>query len=382
VDWLHCGWLISKSLYYFDMTTSIALKSSERIWIASICLGVALFQATETVVAMRAEGMHHPWVRLFTTLLLSWLPWALATPSVLHLGRQFPPLRRWSAFTWLKHFSVCMGINVLSAAWTAGLEELLNPWAKPLSPEPFAPLWLDKAYNGFFQSVFLYSVILTVSHLLESRDRLVYQRIETARLNEQLANAQLESLLRQIEPHFLFNSLNAIAGLVREGRIDTAVSTIVSLSEFLRKIIEHPNRQEAPLGEEIAYLEKYLDIQKLRFADRLQISVDVPEELFSLQVPSLILQPLVENAVKHGIAKQARGGWIRVAAFCSNDSLTLRVYNDGPNLPRDWDNTQSGVGIVNVRARLQNLYGDKCKFSLHNQNSGVEALLSVPFRKG
>jgi two-component system, LytTR family, sensor kinase len=382
VDWLHSGWPIAKSPYYLDMTTSIAWKSSERIWIASIWLGIALFQATQTVIVMRAEGMHHSWLSLFTTLLLSWLPWTLATPLAVHLGRQFPLLSGRSAFTWLTHFSVCMGINVLAAAWTAGLEELLNPWAKSLNPEPFAPLWLDKAYNGLLQSVFLYSGILAVSYFLQSRARLVHQQTETARLAEQLAKAQLESLRRQIEPHFLFNSLNAIAGLVREGRNDLAVTAVVSLSEFLRKTIQHHDRQEISLGEEVEYLEKYLEIQKLRFAERIQISLDVPQDLFSLQVPSLILQPLVENAVKHGIAKQARGGWIRVAAFCSNDSLTLRVYNDGPNLPQDWDTTESGVGIVNVRARLKNLYGDRFKFVLHNQNSGVEALLSVPLRQG
>src|SRR5262249_42177921 len=162
-----------------------------------------------------------------------------------------------------------------------------------------------------------------------------------------------------IEPHFLFNSLNAIAGLVRERRNDAAVTTISSLSEFLRKVIEHPDRQEVPLGEEVQFLQKYLEIQKLRFAERLQISLEVPQELFSIQVPSLILHPLVENAVKHGIAKRARGGWIRVAAHSSNGRLTLRVYNDGPDLPADWDKAQSRVGIVNVRARLENLYGNK-----------------------
>jgi two-component system, LytTR family, sensor kinase len=358
-----------------------ASKSPGWAWIASIWLGIALFDATQTIFVMRSEGMSHAWAALFATLLLSWAPWALATPLVLHLGRQYSPVRVRPLSTWLTHLSACMGINLVSGAWSAGLEELLNPWAKSLSPEPFVPLWLDKVYNGLLQCLFLYAAILTVSYLLEARGRFIRQQVETARLDEQLSKAQLESLRRQIEPHFLFNALNAIAGLVREKRNDAAVTAIAALSEFLRKVIEHSDRQEVPLGEEVQFLQKYLDIQKVRFAERLQLSVDVPQELFSVQVPSLILQPIVENAVKHGIAKQARGGWIRVAAFRSNHWLTLRVYNDGPSLPADWERMQSGIGIVNVRTRLQTLYGDGFEFSLRNQAAGVEVLVSMPVRE-
>src|SRR5215471_4015673 len=361
-----------------QQTASVVSKSREFAWTGSIWLGIALFHATQTVIVMRAEGMHHAWVALYFNQLLFWVPWFIATPLVRYLGRRFP-VGPSSVSSLTVHFLACMSINVVAALWTTSIDKWLHPWAKPVGPEPFVPLWLDGVYNGLLLSAFLYAAILSVSYLIESRDRLARQQIETARLGEQLAKAQLESLRRQIEPHFLFNSLNAIAGLVREKRNDAAVTTIAALSEFLRKVIEHPDRQEVLLREEVQFLEKYLEIEKLRFAERLQISLDVPQELFALRVPSLILQPLVENAVKHGIAKQSRGGWIRIAAFRSNGWLTLRVYNDGPNLS---DSAPSGVGIVNVRTRLENLYGDQFKFSLHNQNSGVEAVLSVPFREG
>jgi len=357
-----------------------ASKSGERAWIASIWLGIALFDATQTVFVMRSEGMHHAWVSLFVSQLLSWVPWVLATPLVLYLSQRYPVrLQSWT--TWLVHVPAGMSINLISAAWDSGLEELLNPWARSVSPEPFLPLWLDKVYNGLLQCVFLYAAILAVSHLLESRERLVRQQVETARLDQQLSKAQLESLRRQIEPHFLFNSLNAIAGLIREKRNDAAIATVAALSEFLRKVIEHSDRQEVPLGEEMQFLEKYLDIQKVRFAERLQLSLDVPRELYPVQVPSLILQPIVENAIKHGIAKQARGGWIRVSAFRSDGRLILRVYNDGPNLAADWEKTQSGIGICNVRTRLETLYGDGFDFNLRNLAAGVEVLVSMPFRE-
>jgi signal transduction histidine kinase len=349
-------------------------------WIASIWFGVGLFDATQNVLVMRSEGMHHAWVQLFVTLLLSWLPWAMATPFVLRLGRRYPPVQVRPVFTWVAHLAACATIGLIAAALTAWLEELLNPWAKSLPQEPFGHLWLHKFYNGLLAYLFLYSATLLVSYNLDSRERLAVQQTETARLNEQLSKAQLSALRRQIEPHFLFNTLNAIAGLVREGRNDAAISMIVGLSDFLRRVLEDSNRQKVPLGEEMEFLQKYLDIQKVRFAERLQVSVEVPAELLPAQVPSLILQPMVENAVKHGIAKRAQGGAIRISAVRSNGMLTLRVYNDGPSLPADWEKTHSGIGISNVRTRLQSLYGNAFELSMRNQApGGVEASVSVPF---
>ena len=114
----------------------------------------------------------------------------------------------------------------------------------------------------------------------------------------------------------------------------------------------------------------------------LRSNVEIPRELFAFQIPSLILQPIVENAVKHGIAKQARAGCIQVAAFREDRRLVFRVYNDGPPLPEDWEKTQSGIGIVNVRKRLESLYGNGFEFDLRNQASGVEVIMSLPLREG
>jgi len=228
----------------------------------------------------------------------------------------------------------------------------------------------------------LYSLTLAVSYMLDSRDRLARQETETARLNEQLSKAQLNALRRQIEPHFLFNTLNSIAGLVREGRNEAAVSMIAGLSDFLRRVVNDSDRQQVPLREEMEFLQKYLDIQKIRFAERLQLSMDVPSELLPAQVPTLILQPMVENAVKHGIAKRVQGGMIRIAASRSNGMLTLNVYNDGPSLPTEWEQTHSGIGMLNVRTRLQSLYGDGFEMRMRNQEpNGVEVSVSVPFKE-
>jgi hypothetical protein len=351
-------------------------------WIATIWSAFGLFDATQTVVMMRAEGMHHAWTKLFLTSALSWLPWALATPLVLRLGRRYSStqLKRFSV--WGRHFVVCVAIGLVFSAWTASMEELLNPWAKVPGPEPFLRLWSHKFFNGLFLYVILYGILLLVSYMLDSRERLSLQQTETARLSEQLMKAQLSALRRQIEPHFLFNSLNAIAGLVREKRNDCAVTMIAGLSDFLRRVLEDSNRQQVPLAEELEFAQKYLDIQKVRFVERLECSVNVPGELLLAQVPTLILQPMVENAIKHGIAKRAQGGAIRIAAVRSNGVLTLSVYNDGPGLPASWEKEHLGIGISNMRTRLQSLYGDAFDLSMRNQNpGGVEVSVSLPFKE-
>src|SRR5271170_200485 len=349
------------------------------VWVAAIWLGFALLDATQIVGAMYSMGMQHAWLKLFVTTLLSWLPWTLTTMLVLRLawrGRwlRLPPLLKWPA-----HIIACLTTGLISSAWTAWMEVLLNPCAYS-SVGPFRALWFGKFYVGISSFVVFYAVILTVTYVLDARERLASQQTETARLNEQLAKAQLEALRRQIEPHFLFNTLNAVAGLVREGRNDTALSMIAGLSDFLRRTLEDSTRQQVALQEEMEFAQKYLDIQKVRFAERLQLHVEVPKELYGALVPSLILQPMVENAVKHGIAKRAQGGTIRISASRNNGMLTLSVCNDGPSLPADWEATRAGIGISNVRTRLRSLYGKACELSMKNQSAGgVEVSVSLPF---
>jgi len=349
--------------------------------IACIWFGIGLLDATRTVLSMRAEGMHHAWTRLFITLLLSWLPWAVATPYLTRLGRQYPLTGFRPSFAWIIHLTACTGIGLIASAWNASFEWLLNPWAVSPDPNSFFPLLLSSFNHGLVSFLILYAAILAFSYLLDSSQSLAQQQIEAAQLNEQLCKAQLNALQRQIEPHFLFNSLNAIAGLIREHHSDAALDMIVGLSEFLREVVRDSSKQQVPLAEEMQFVQKYLDIQKMRFAERLQVSIVVPKELFPAQVPRLILQPMVENAFKHGIAKRVQGGGIRIAAFHSRDTLTLSVYNDGPKLPPDSRPATEGVGLSNLRTRLKNLYGDAFELSLRNQEpGGVEVSVSMPFR--
>ena len=346
-------------------------------WNLSIWLFIALFSATQTVFVMHAEGMHHSWTALYFTQLLSWTPWVVATPAVLWLGDRFP-IQPASPLAYGIHLLACAAINVASAGCIALLEELTNPLAPDSSAGPLVPLWLEHVYNNILQSLFLYAAILAVGYIVRSRQRMAQQQIDAARLSEALAQAQLEALRRQIEPHFLFNAINSGVALIREQRNDAAIATLIALSDVLRRLIETADRQETALSDELHFLAQYVKIQKMRFSDRLRVEIEVPEELLSARVPYLLLQPLVENAIKHGIAARADAGCVRIAAAQSNGRLDLTVYNDGPALAEA--GTGSGVGLGNVRARLKYLYGDAFKFDLRNVQSGVEVRLSLPYR--
>ena len=343
---------------------------------AAVWTGVAVFDATQTVAVMHAEGMHHAWARLFFCVVLSWMPWALATPVILSLGRRYP-LNFKASWKWLVHLGACIGISFLSSLWITFIFWLMNPYLEP--SRPFATILGKQFFNGLLVALILYGTVLIVGQMLESRARLAAQQIETARLNEQLSREQLNALRRQIEPHFLFNTLNGIAGLIRENRGDAAISMLAGLSDFLRHLLKDSN-QQVPLAEELEFLQRYLDIEKMRFGDRLRFTVDVPADLLSAQVPSLILQPMVENSIKHGISQRVAGGEIRVSAARLNGSLNFSVYNDGPPLPADWELTTPGIGIANVRTRLESLYGSRFSFRIENQApGGVQVTLSVPF---
>jgi len=350
-------------------------------WIALIWTGVGLFDATQNVFVMRSEGMHHAWAKLFVVLFISWLPWALATPLVVTVSRRFPPTRLKPFFIWPIHLCACGAVGLAHSAWNAALDKALNPWMNSELPL-YLPLWRDKFLNGMLSYVVLYGAIVAISYVADSRARLARQSTETARLNEELSKAQLTALRRQIEPHFLFNTLNAISGLVREKRNDDAVNMIAGLSDFLRWTVKESNLQQVPLAEEMDFLQKYLDIQKVRFAERLRLRMDVPEDLLLARVPSLILQPIVENAIKHGIAKRSQGGEVAIAARRSNGTLSLIISNDGPPLPVAWRD-QGGIGISNLRTRLQGLYGEDFALDVRNREAaGVEVAISLPFLQG
>lgn len=354
-------------------------RSYTWFWIAGLWLGLATWDATQMVFAMRHEGMNHSWMKLFFALALAWLPWAFATPIVVQLGRRYPP--GWKSIsTWLIHISAIVTICAVASAWATMLEVVLQPWLPASNSPPFAATWPVKFFGGLLPAHILYVLILTVTYVLDSKARAAALQTVTARLNEQLSYAQLNALQRQIEPHFIFNALNSIAGLVRENKNDAAVGMIAALSDFMRRVAMSSNDSLVRLAQEVEFLERYLHIQEVRFGARLKLDLQIPNELRQARIPSLTLQPLVENAIKHGIAKRAQGGEVRVEAANSEGRLRLSVYNDGPLLENGHPTAPDGIGLSNLRTRLKLLYGTDFELRLENFGiTGVEVSVSVPY---
>ena len=361
------------------METAARPTSYNWLWIASLWAALAVVDATNNVFAMRHEGMHHVWLKVFFVLTFEWLPWALVTPWVISLARRRPPAWK-SPGTWVLHLCVIVAIDVAASAWGSALEVVFQPWLPDFESHTFLATWPMKIYGSILPAFILYALILAITYVLDAKARAAAQRTDTARLNEQLSYAQLNALQRQIEPHFIFNALNSISGLVREQKNDAAVSMIVALSDFLRRVAVSSHDPQALLAQEVEFLERYLQIQEARFAGRLKLDIQIPDELRKAQIPSLILQPLVENAIKHGIAQRVLGGEVRVAASRANGLLHLSVYNDGPLLDRDGSAIKDGIGLSNLRTRLKLLYGSDCDLRLENYGiTGVQVSIALPY---
>jgi two-component system, LytTR family, sensor kinase len=363
------------------MESSLPSRPSRWLWIAAIWCAVGIFDASQTVLIMRSEGRHHSWLPLFATELALWLPWALATPLISGLARRHALAGRVTPRIIAAHLALFATLSVVSEAWSAWLQVLFNPWGNREWPAFINTFAISLLYQAFLFLI-LYALILTVTFVLTQRERMTRQIAETSRLNEELSNAQLAALRRQMEPHFMFNALHAIAGLVREQKTDAAVSMIVGLSEFLRRASEDSHRSQVSLAEEVEYLQRYVDIQKVRFGERLQVAVDIPPELLRALVPNLLLQPLVENAIKHGISKRVAGGTVRVAGAARDGKLCLSVYNDGPRPAPEWQTKRTGVGLGNLRTRLKILHGAESELQLRElESGGAEVAVTLPLRE-
>jgi len=356
------------------MTESDTRERSPR-WrtIAAIWLACGLLDAYQTVLVMHAVGKPGRLV-IFATELGSWLPWVLATPFILGLARRRPLTRSPFVSTAALHLASFLAVALTAGVWFAALKVFFNPWSDPDNPT-FLEAWTTSFPYQILPYLIVYALILASTYIADARER-------SARLNEELSRAQLAALRQQIEPHFMFNTLNSIAGLVREQRNDAAVSMIVGLSEFLRRATQDSHRAQVTLAEEVEYLQRYVDIQKVRFGERLEVNVDIPREILHVQVPSLLLQPLVENAIKHGVGRRVAGGTVYVSGSCENGTVRLRVHNDRPSIPTGHPGEQTGVGLNNLRTRLRILHGAEAELSLRLARTGeAEVLVTLPFRE-
>jgi LytS/YehU family sensor histidine kinase len=231
-------------------------------------------------------------------------------------------------------------------------------------PEVFRPLWV----RTFPFNLLIYGVIIAVSHSIDYYRKYHERTVHALELEKHLAEARLQALLRQLKPHFLFNTLNGIASLMHSD-VQAADRMLVRLAELLRLTMSHPGQPLTRLQDEITFIEKYLEIERIRFRDRLSVTIDVDPAALEAQVPSLILQPLVENAIRHGVEPYARPGRIELVVRREPGTVVLTVRDNGAGEPAGGF-SREGIGLGNTRARLRELYGEQHRFELANHPDG------------
>jgi LytS/YehU family sensor histidine kinase len=236
------------------------------------------------------------------------------------------------------------------------------------------------ALRNFDWEMMTYWAIAGLSHAVlyyrESRDR----ELRTSQLETKLIEAQMAALRQQLQPHFLFNTLHAISALMHRD-VEAADRTLMRLSDLLRMTLETVGHQEIALKAELEFLAKYLEIEQTRFADRLVVRFDIEPETLDTRVPTFLLQPLVENAIKHGIAKKAGPGHIDIQARREHDKLRIEVRDDGVGLSETaLTALQKGIGVSTTRARLQHQFGADYRFEFHRLEQGLAVVVAVPWR--
>jgi hypothetical protein len=323
-----------------------------------VALGAAVFfallETSGTGLSRILEGRPPSWMALVHRIAPVWLTFAAATPWCAFMARRFPMRGGRILMSLAAHAAGGIVFAVLHTLLLIGLYMAFGHLLG-LAHQPGA-LYLHPIYVAMEMSV--YGGIVVVMMLLDARREASERALAAARLAQSLTTARLESLQAQIRPHFLFNTLNALAVLARKGDGAAVDRAIGDLGELLRASFDSPGRHEIPLGEELAFLERYLHLQRIRFPDRLEVTWQVDDDARNALVPALLVQPLVENALEHGLAT-ARGGHVRVAARRDGDSLVLEVSDDGPGFRDVPGPGADGVGLANTRERLTLLYGPR-----------------------
>ena len=337
------------------------------------CWTVAgLVYSSHLYVFHTLRGETTRWTFQLAEALADFYTWALLTPAVLALGRQFPIATR----AWPRALAVHLPASLLCSLVQVALHAVVD---QTLIHGNWDAASIGAGFVALFGRTFHFGLLVywSIVGVREAVARYQDQKLAASRLETQLARAKLQALEMQLHPHFLFNTLNAIAALVR--RDSAAAERMISrLGELLRATLALEGADEVRLDDELAFLERYLEIERVRFGDRLTVAVTVDPAVREARVPSLILQPLVENSIRHGIAKRRGPGIVEISASRENGSLRLTVSDNGMGLDGD---PREGVGLANTRARLEVLYGGAYRFELRPRPAGgSEATLTIPFR--
>ena len=339
------------------------------IW--AIWAFVALITSLQAYVAGLTAGTVQPWLPAFGNGLLWYLPWAVLTPGIVAVAKRFADERRRTLQAAI-YLGAGLGFAVLHAALYTSLNALTyggTPWA-PWSKD----LLLLKLTSAIHVHLMIYAIIVGIVLGARAYRALRDQEVAAARLHAQLAEAETAALRAQLQPHFLFNTLNAVSALVPDDPV-TAQRLIARLGDLLRLSIDQHRSQQSPLADELEFTDVYLAIEEARLGERLRIIRRIAPDALMAQVPSLLLQPLVENAVRHGIAPCVKGGTLTIEAEMLGDFVRIVVADDGKGTGA----VVEGVGLGNARQRLCQLYGARQSLAIETApGAGFRATIMVP----
>lgn len=356
--------------------------TTARVWLkwALIAAGWTLFGvffASESVVSRAYYGRPLQLSGSLGSWLICAYVWFAATPFVLALARRFPLERR----TWSKNLSIHLGLSVVIASLLLAIYVVIASWVGLFGALPFARAYRNQFVASFHAEILTYWAVIGLSHAVDYYRKYREREVRASQLEAQLARAQLDALRMQLQPHFLFNTLNTISVLMNED-VALANRVLLRLSDLLRLALKNTETHEVALHEELEFLRNYLEIEQTRFHDRLTVKVEVDADAVNAQVPNLILQPLVENAIRHAVAPRATRSFLEIRAVRRNGEVELQVRDDGPGMSPDAVITE-GIGLRNTRERLEKLYGPAHSFRLSPaEGGGLQVTITIPFRTG
>jgi two-component system, LytTR family, sensor kinase len=334
--------------------------------------------AAQWVLASGTAGPTVAWSYALAWVLPEWFLWAALSPLVFALAARFPFARSTWRVAVVVHGLAALALGVAHAAAFALVTWQL-PWAD-IARLPLERLVSNLVAKKIVTNVLVYAGLVGLRHALAVYRRQRERELRASRLEAALANAHVHALRMQLHPHFLFNALHALSELIhRDPR--AADRMVTRLGDMLRATLDSGGAEEVPLRQELELLERYLDIERVRFRDRLDVAVDVEPECLAAAVPNLILQPLVENAIRHGIGSRPGAHRVEIQAARRGDSLLVQVRDDGAGLP-DGAEAATGIGLANSRARIEQLYGSRGTLELCNIDGGrgLRVSLAIPFR--
>lgn len=320
---------------------------------------------------------------------VEWFVWPLAAPAMLILIRRFPLTRGmirqnlfrlivWSIALYLLVTNLRFLLRALPNLWLPDEADLPIDWPN-YAMTIIVLLPLDfLTYCGFFSASF------AVDYYFKNRRRAeeaLQLKLRAAQLESDLAQAELKALRGQLHPHFLFNSFNAVTMLMRQGRNDAAVEVIAQLSALLRLAIERTGRHQLSLEDEMDFVRRYLEVERIRFGEKLLLQIELDPLALSATVPNLVLQPLVENAIKHGISRRTTPGVLRIAARRRSERIEVEIENDGMTAAAAAGEARAstGIGLSNTRARLEKIYGRDYRFEMEARpDGGMRVRLDLP----